>query len=136
MRPEDRLLPVVMSGLAIATALFVYGWTVEARVHWIVSILATTLLGFGVTATTVPAQTYIVDAYGVYAASAVAAVAVLRCCSGAFLPLAGPAMYARFGISWGNSFLGFIALAWVPAPLLLSRYGQRMRKKERIELLF
>ena len=136
MKPEDRLLPVVVGGVAIPIALFVYGWTIEARIHWIVPILATTFLGFGVSATTMPAQTYVVDAYGIYAASAVAAVAVLRCCSGAFLPLAGPAMYARFGIGWGNSFLGFIALALVPAPLLLMRFGERMRKKEQIEVLF
>ena len=136
MRPKDRLLHVVVGGIAIPLALFVCGWTIEVHVHWIVPILSTTLLGFGVSATTMLAQTYVVDAYGIYAASAVATITVLRCCSGAFLPLAGPAMYARFGIGWGNSFLGFIALALVPTPLLLLQYGERMRSKERIEVLF
>lgn len=36
-------------------------------------------------------------------------------------------MYANLGIGWGNSLLGFIAVAMVPAPWLIMRYGERLR---------
>jgi hypothetical protein len=40
---------------------------------------------------------------------------------GTFLPLAGPPLYAKLGLGWGNSVLGFIALALIPIPILLYR---------------
>jgi len=39
-----------------------------------------------------PITTYLIDAYQIYAASALAANTVLRSLTGALLPLAGPAM--------------------------------------------
>jgi hypothetical protein len=39
-----------------------------------------------------PISTYLIDAYQLYAASALAASTVLRSLTGALLPLAGPAM--------------------------------------------
>lgn len=79
-------------------------------------------------------QTYIVDAFPLYAASATAAIAIWRSIVGALLPLAGLPMYQRLGVGWGNSLLGFIAVALVPVPLLLLRYGERVRTNPRWEV--
>jgi hypothetical protein len=46
----------------------------------------------GVLGTFMPISTYLIDAYQLYAASALAANTVLRSLTGALLPLAGPAM--------------------------------------------
>ncbi|KAL3431618.1 major facilitator superfamily domain-containing protein [Aspergillus tetrazonus] len=59
------------------------------EVHWIAPIIGTSLVGFGRLNAFTVASTYLVDAYTVHAASAVAAVTVLRSLGGAFLPLAG-----------------------------------------------
>jgi hypothetical protein len=45
------------------------------------------------------------------------------------LPLAGPAMYDNLGLGWGNSLLGFICVAMIPVPLLIYRFGARLRKR-------
>ena len=74
-----------------------------------------------------PIQSYLVDAFTVYASSAIAACTILRSLLGALLPLAGPSMYASLGYGWGNSLLGFIALAMVPVPFLLLKYGEAIR---------
>jgi hypothetical protein len=79
-------------------------------------------------------QTYLVDAFVRYAASAIAANTVLRSLVGALLPLSGLKMYDKIGLGWGNSLLGFIALALVPVPALFAVYGERIRKKYPIEL--
>ncbi len=49
VRPEDRLpLGIVLGGAAAMPAgLFLYGWTVQFHVHWIVPMLGTALTGFG-----------------------------------------------------------------------------------------
>ena len=80
-----------------------------------------------------PILTYLVDAFPVYAASATAANTIWRSIFGAVLPLAGPPMYARLGLGWGNSLLGFIAIAMIPVTVLLQRFGERIRKNPRFQ---
>jgi hypothetical protein len=75
-------------------------------------------------------STYLVDAYETYAASAMAANTVFRSLAGALLPLAGPKMYERLGLGWGNSLLGFIALLLCPLPIIFYVYGERIRKSK------
>lgn len=74
-------------------------------------------------------QTYLVDAFEQYAASAIAANMVLRNLVGALLPLGGRRLFETLGIGWGNSLLAFIGIALVPFPLMLYKYGERIRRK-------
>ena len=120
----------MLGGLILPASLFVYGWTARASIHWIVPIIATGILGFGLTLTTIPANSYLVDAFGIHAASAIAANLVLRNIFWAVLPLAGPPLYSNLGLGWGNSTLGFIALAFLRVPLILMRYGEQIRSWE------
>lgn len=75
-----------------------------------------------------PSQTYLVDAFPVYAASVSAAATVFRSLLGALLPLAGNQMYDALGLGWGTSVLGFIAVAFLPMPLFFWVFGQRIRE--------
>ncbi|KAI1127210.1 major facilitator superfamily domain-containing protein [Nemania abortiva] len=134
-RPEQRL--ILMKWFAPITPLgcFVYGWTAEKHVHWIVPILGTFIIGLGSLFVVIPAQTYLIDAFGAEAAaSALAANLVVRSPFGAFLVLAAPALYAHLGLGWGNSVLGFITLAFTPVPWLFYHYGEGLRKRFPIEL--
>jgi hypothetical protein len=69
-----------------------------------------------------------VDAFTLYAASALAANTLTRSVMAAVLPLAGPKMYKVLGLGWGNSLLAFLALAMIPVPCLLMLHGEKMRK--------
>lgn len=81
-------------------------------------------------------STYLVDAYTIYAASAMAANTVFRSLAGAVLPLAGRPMYQKLGLGWGNSLLGFIALALAPLPVVFYLYGERIRKSKMFQVQF
>lgn len=81
-----------------------------------------------------PIQTYLIDAYTIHAASAIAANAVLRSLVGAVLPLAGQSMYKALGLGWGNSLLAFIALAMCPIPVIFYKYGERIRTSPKFQL--
>ena len=83
-----------------------------------------------------PISTYLVDAFTLHAASALAANTVLRSLVGALLPLAGPKMYQSLGLGWGNSLLAFIALALCPIPVLFYKYGERIRTSPRFQVRF
>jgi len=73
-------------------------------------------------------QTYLVDAYTVYAASASAATTMLRSLIGALLPLAGNSLYDSLGVGWGTSLLGFIVMAFIPGPYMLYIHGEKFRE--------
>lgn len=38
-------------------------------------------------------------------------------------------MYTRLGIDWATSLLGFIAVALLPVPWVLFKYGPAVRKR-------
>ncbi|KAL2817766.1 MFS multidrug transporter [Aspergillus cavernicola] len=74
------------------------------------------------------------DEYKILCCVGYAALTATRSIMGALLPLAGPAMFDALGLGWGNSLLGFIALAFVPVPILFNRYGQAIREKFPVKL--
>ncbi|KAF2474649.1 MFS general substrate transporter [Lindgomyces ingoldianus] len=126
VKPEHRL-PVILTlpgSIGLPIGLFLYGWTTEKKVHWIAPIIGTAFVGLGNLTGMMTVQTYLVDAFTLHAASAIAANTVLRSIFGALLPLSGLSMYDALGLGWGNSLLGFIALALVPVLVLFRYYGQ------------
>lgn len=132
--PEMRLPACIFFACFIPVTFFWYGWTTEYKVHWIVPMLALIPFGFGMMGIFIPVQTYVIDSFPAFAASGIAALTVSRSLFGAFLPLAGPTMYASLGLGWGNSVLGFIAIGLIPAPLLIYKFGERIRKNHPIKL--
>lgn len=129
MQPEYRLPPLVVGAFFIPAGLFLYGWSAQYKTHWIVPIIGTAFIGIGNIAVFMCIVSYLVDAFTTYAASALAANTVVRSIMGAILPLAGQSMYAALGLGWGNSLLGFIAVACIPVPVILIQYGERWRKR-------
>lgn len=73
-------------------------------------------------------QTFMVDSYTRYAASALGAAAFLRSICGFAFPLFAPYMYQALDYGWGNSLLAFVAVGLgVPAPVFLWFYGEKLR---------
>ncbi|KAH1665558.1 hypothetical protein KXX15_008390 [Aspergillus fumigatus] len=134
--PEFRMPPLIPGSLFVPIGLFWYGWSAEKQLHWMMPIVGTGFVGFGMLASFLPIQTYLVDAFSEHAASVTASMTVVRSLIGAFLPLAGPAMYARLGLGWGNSMLGFIALTMLPLPVVFYYYGKKIRTYPAFQVTF
>ncbi|OLL23851.1 putative transporter [Neolecta irregularis DAH-3] len=132
--PEYRFPIMIVGAIFVPVGLFWYGWSVERHDHWIVPIIGTTPFGIGMISAFFPVQVYLIDAFSYYAASALAATTLLRSLAGAFLPLAGPKMYAKLGFGWGNSLLGIIALAMLPMPVVFFKYGEKIRLRYPVKL--
>ncbi|KAF2119636.1 major facilitator superfamily domain-containing protein [Lophiotrema nucula] len=129
--PEDRIPPFASIWRIIPTlGLIWYGWTIQYRVHWAVVDVAMFLMMFGMQIAGMNLSAYVIDAYPEHTSSATAASQFLRSLTAFLFPLFTPAMYGRLGYGWGNTMLAFAGLLiGVPAPLLVWKYGARLRAK-------
>jgi MFS family permease len=96
-KPERRLYIMYVGGFFIPVGLFWYGWSVQAQTHFIVPIIGTKFIGFGLLMTFMPANTYLVDVFTAHAASAMAANTVLKSLMAALIPMSGQKMYVAMG---------------------------------------
>ncbi|KAH0605650.1 uncharacterized protein H6S33_004872 [Morchella sextelata] len=132
--PEMRLPSCMIFGMFLPISLFWYGWVTEKHVHWIVAIISMIPFGFGMMGIFIPVQTYLIDAFPEYAASVIASLTATRSLFGAFLPMAGPSMYGKLGLGWGNTLLGFLGLILVPFLPFIYKYGKTIRTKWPVDL--
>jgi hypothetical protein len=129
-KEEMRRLPLAcIAGPFFVISSFWLGWTARASVHWIVPCLAGILFGMGYLCLFMALLNYLVDAYEVFAASAMAAASLSRSSFGAVLPFAAKPMYRAMGIAWATSLLGFFSLALCVVPFVFLRWGERMRER-------
>lgn len=133
--PERRLILMIWAGPAIPAGTFIYGWTADYSVHWIVPMIGTAFVGLGVVVITAASQLYMMDMFGPQAAaSALAATTLIRNGSGAFLALAADPLYKTIGLGWGNSVLGFILAAFLPVPVVFYKCGLWLRERFAVDI--
>ena len=47
VRPEDRLLSAILCAIVIPAGLFLYGWTAERQIHWVVPLIGASIFSAG-----------------------------------------------------------------------------------------
>lgn len=83
--PEARLIPSMVGAVTLPIGLFWFAWTNYRSIHWIVCQIGTVFFGFSHVSIFLSVVNYLVDGYTFYAASALAANAVIRALFGAAL---------------------------------------------------
>jgi hypothetical protein len=94
-------------------------------------MLAGVLFGMGYLCLFMALLNYLVDAYEVFAASAMAAASLSRSSFGAVLPFAAKPMYNNLGVDWATSLLGFFSLALCVVPFVFLKFGGKMRERSK-----
>ncbi len=127
-RPEFRVPLMFPGAVLVPVGLFIFGWAAERRTHWIVPNVGACIFAAGQQMGFQCMQTFIVDAYTRYAASAVGAVTVLRSLAGFGFPLFAPFLWDGLGYGYGGTMLGCLAVVLgIPGPFLLWKYGVKLR---------
>ncbi|KAJ7068800.1 major facilitator superfamily domain-containing protein [Mycena amicta] len=126
--PEMRIPALIFGSLFVPVGLFWYGWSAQARLHWIMPIIGSGIFGFGMMTTFLPIQLYLVDTFA-FAASALSAASVFRSLLGFAFPLFGQQMFDALGTGGGNSLLGGLAIILgIPFPIYLYFRGAAIRE--------
>lgn len=112
VRPEERLLPMIIGGILLPAGMFWFGWTSNPHITWVPQVISGSFLGAGVlliflqvflfplespahnrdTHDDYQGLNYIVDVYPMYANSAIAANSFFRSWLGAGFPMFASAM--------------------------------------------
>ena len=129
--PEARLPPVVIGSWLFVIGLFWFGWTAAPKYSWALPCVAAIFIGAGFNTIFQQCINFLVDTYGLYAASAVSANTFLRSLLAAGLPLAARPMFLNLGVGPAMSLLGGLACLALPVPWVFMKYGERLRQRSR-----
>jgi MFS family permease len=127
--PEARLPPGIIGAIALPVGMFAFAWTNSRGIHWSASIILSSPFGFGTVLVFLSCINYLLDAYTIYAASVLAAGAMLRAFYGAAFPLFTHQMFQNLGIHWASSIPAFLTAACLPFPFIMYKYGAPLRMK-------
>ncbi|VEU23575.1 DEKNAAC104535 [Brettanomyces naardenensis] len=127
--PEQRLPIMMMAGWLMPVGIFIFGWTCNAKIHWIAPCIGIAFIGAGFITIFQGSINYLVDSFTKYSASAIAANTFLRSVFAASFPLFAKQLFVNLQVSWGSSLIGFIALGMIPIPFFFFKYGRKIRAK-------
>ncbi|KAG6833256.1 hypothetical protein H0H87_009431 [Tephrocybe sp. NHM501043] len=126
--PEARLYPMMLGAIILPIALFMFAFTgAYASVHWIGVCVSGAVFGFAMIILYISANSYIVDSYSNFAASAIAAKTLMRSCVGGAVPLFVTQMFHAMRFQFAGLLLALVACAIAPMPFIFYRYGERIR---------
>ncbi|KAG1817689.1 major facilitator superfamily domain-containing protein [Suillus subaureus] len=123
-KPEMHIATLIFGSFFVPVGLFWYSWSAQAKAHFIMPIIGTTIFGFGIMTVFLPVQLYLVDTF-TYAASASTAASMFRSLLGFAFPLFGQQMFAALGYGGGNSLLtGLAIIIGIPFPIWIYYAGK------------
>jgi hypothetical protein len=142
--PEMHI-PFLQYGMFIVPfGLVVFAWS-AGRTHWIVPLIGAMFFGIGMVMGYICTQSYLVNCFNIWSASALAAVIMLRCPITTVFCLFGFELYRKLNYDWyilihlnflaigkltsyrGSMLLAFLCISMLPFPFLLKTYGPSLR---------
>ncbi|KAK2018653.1 major facilitator superfamily transporter [Colletotrichum eremochloae] len=114
-------LPMTVAGVVVfAVGLIVIGWAAQQRISIFMADVGGALFAMGSFTAYQSLQALMIDAFGVYATSILAAAAIVRSVASFSFPLAAPALFASLGFGWGHTLIALIALFLGGATVVLT----------------
>lgn len=125
--PEYRLPLCIIGGCSLPFTIAFYGWSTHLPLP--IMLLSVLMLGVSIMLGFLPMISYVVDAFGLYSASAMTSLIVTRCLMGTFLPLATEPLQRLLGYGPAFTVWAVVILLLVPIPMLVQRYGPELRQR-------
>ena len=132
--PEWRLIPAMIGSIGLPIGLFWFAWTARRDISWASPAVAMVPFAWGNICLFISTISYITDTYhGTTVASAASANSLARYGLAGAFPLFTLQMYENLGINWASSLLAFLAVALLPIPWVLFKFGHTIRAKSKYE---
>ncbi|KAF9888743.1 hypothetical protein FE257_008318 [Aspergillus nanangensis] len=129
--PEYRMPMMMVGAFMMPLATLLYGWCAAYKMPLALLLTSVVWLRMSLALSYLPLSTYIVDACGLYSASAMTGLVVMRCLAGAFMPLLTTFLIGYIGYGWGLTMLSLFTVAVALIPVLVYYYGATWRQSSR-----
>ncbi|KAJ6021300.1 MFS general substrate transporter [Penicillium herquei] len=131
-QPEDSLPAATIAGILLPVSLFWLAWTDREGIHWICPLIAGAFYGLAFALSQLVYPLYKNEVYGAeLGASSFAVDVAMRYTFSSVFPLFTVQMVNRLGFDWTISLCAFVLLALAPVPVVLQRYGPKLRARSR-----
>lgn len=127
--PEARVQLGQVAAVTFPISLFIFAFTSYVWLSWVGPVIASALWGWSFYTLILMTYTYVEDSFGIYSASALAAVGLARNLTGAGFPLFGEQFYSTLGFQYASLLLACLALVLMPIPFILARWGFKLRQR-------
>ena len=129
--PEKRLVPAIFASVLLPAGLFIFGWTGNGQIYWLVSVIGIFLFTMGVFILMQCVFVYLPLVYPQYAASLFAGNDFARSAVAFAAIMFSRPMYIGMGIGPGTSLLGALTAACIAGICILYYFGDRLRARSR-----
>lgn len=129
IEPEERLVPLLGCAIFFPAGLFWLAWTSDPKYSTWLTLMSGLPFGLGLLAIFQGSMQYMMDAYGPFAASALASSTLVRYSVSGLVILAFPRMYHDLGSEWATSIFAFLGVVLTPVPFVFYLYGRRVRSR-------
>lgn len=93
--------------------------------------MASALFGYGLICIFMTGYMYIIDAYEIYAASALTFMTFTRYVAAGGMTVVGIPFYRNIGTHWTLTILACITTLLMPVPFVLFKWGHRIRERSK-----
>jgi DHA1 family multidrug resistance protein-like MFS transporter len=129
--PERRLIPALFSSFLVPIGLFIFAWTGDGKIHWIVSCIGIVINMVGVFILFQCVFVYLPMVYPAYAGSLFAGNDTMRSTLAAAAILFSRPMFLGLGVGGGVSLLAGLTTLCIGGIFILFFYGEKLRAKSR-----
>ncbi len=130
-KPEFRLPLSILGAFGLPLTVAAYGWAAEMRLPLLFLLFTVCAMGTALMLAMIPVMAYVVDAFGLFSASAMTGIIVTRCLMSTFLPLTTAPLVDKLGYGWEFTVLAGFMLLLAPIPMVMLRYGAHWRKSSK-----
>lgn len=130
-KPERRLVPALLASFLLPAGLFIFAWTSDGKIHWIVSVVGVFIFTIGVFILMQVIFVYLPMVYPQYAASLFAGNDFARSSLAFAAVLFSRPMFLGMGVDAGVSLLGALTAVCIAGIFVLYFYGDRLRARSR-----
>ncbi|KAM3417971.1 hypothetical protein BST61_g6183 [Cercospora zeina] len=129
--PERRLIPALIASFLCPIGLFIFGWTADRDVHWMVSVIGIMMFTMGIFVIMQCIFVYLPLVIPQYAASLFAGNDFARSTLAFAAVLFSRPMYINLNIGPGTSLLGGLTAGCIAGVFALYFFGKTLRARSR-----
>lgn len=127
--PEARVQLGQVAAVTFPISLFIFAFTSYTWLSWVAPVVASGLWGWSIYTLILMTYTYTEDSYGIFSASALAGIGLVRNAAGCGFPLFARQLFINEGFQYAGLLLACLALVLMPIPFVLARKGERLRQR-------